>query len=68
MADYKHEGFDTYGYVEEIHFTPLSEECNITYTKELDIPKNFNLVDSIVSQDFDEQTNLTLPQCKCLRK
>lgn len=70
MADYKHEGFDTYGYVEEIQFKPLSEECKVTYNKGLDLGTEieYDLVDALTSQDFPEQNNLTLPDCKCLRK
>lgn len=70
MADYKHEGFDTYGYVEEIQFKPLNNECKVTYRKPLDIEKEneFDLIENLTNQDNSEQNNLAVPECKCLRK
>lgn len=68
MADYKTTGFDTYGYVEEIHFTTLGKQCGIEYGKPLAEVKLDGTVGTFVSQDNIEQLNLTLPKCKCLRK
>lgn len=68
MADYKTTGFDTYGYVEEIQFTTLGEQCGIEYKKPLVEVKLDGTLDTFLSQDNVEQPNLTLPKCKCLRK
>ena len=70
MADYKHSGFDpVYGYVEEIQFKPLSEQCDVTYKEALGAEPKFNeKVEKVSSQPkYPEQSNLTVPECKCLR-
>lgn len=70
MADYKHSGFDpVYGYVEEIQFKPLSEQCDVTYKEALGAEPEFNeKVEKVSSQPkYPEQGNLTVPECKCLR-
>lgn len=68
MADYKHEGFDSYGYVEEIKFTPMNAICKVGYTKPANTEPTLKEVESFVKQDYVEQNNLTIPDCKCLRK
>lgn len=68
MADYKHEGFDTYGYVEEIKFVPMQVKCGATYTKAANNEPTLTEAKTVASQDFVEQNNLTLPTCDCLRK
>lgn len=68
MADYKHEGFDSYGFCEQIAFVPLNKQCEVKYTKPHDNTVEVTEEDSHSSQDMREQNNLTIPECKCLRK
>lgn len=68
MADYKHVGPDTYGYIEEIGFTPLNKQCDVTYTKPHDNTIDVTPSESFASQDMREENNLVVPECKCLRK
>lgn len=69
MADYKHVGKDpVYGYIEEISFVPLNKQCDVVYKEPYDNDPKLDLVDSLATQDFVEEKNLTLPNCKCLRK
>lgn len=66
MADYKHQGFDSYGYSEEIQFVPLQEQCKIEYTEPL-VTEEPKKEDECMDLGFVEQNNLTIPKCKCLR-
>ena len=68
MADYQHEDFDTYGYVEQIKFTTLNTQCGVTYTKAVDVKPKFTEVESFINQESVGQPQLTIPECKCLRK
>lgn len=68
MADYKHTGFDpVYGYVEEIQFKPLSQQCEVKFNKKLGAEAELKLEEVLASQEQVEQQNLTVPECKCLR-
>ena len=68
MADYKHVGPDTYGYIEEIAFTPLNKQCEVKYKEPHDNTVEVTPSDSHSSQDMREEYNLVVPNCKCLRK
>lgn len=68
MADYKHEGFDAYGYKEEIKFVPMQKACGVTYKKPFDNTPELTEIESFVKPEFVEEKNLVIPDCKCLRK
>ena len=68
MANYTVKDFDTNGYVEEISFKPLIEQCNVEFQKGVEITQEFKQNESFINQEHVQQNKLTQPKCKCLRK
>lgn len=68
MADYRYMGFDTYGYVENVEFTPLEKECGVEYENVEAQEPTLTEVESFVCETYPEQEIIAVPKNKCLRK